>query len=133
MNTRLFPRFAAATVLAVLPAVSAALDFEITPAVQAELDRQKAAIAVWAADPIVVKAVQEQNKKGPIAGMDKAKWKSTRRSDPLVKEFQTNPAGAFLHSRMRASVCGENLELYPRRGREARRSVYDGQALAGQA
>ena len=103
MKARYASNYLVVAALAALPTVSFALDFEITSTVQAELDRQKSVIAGWAADPIVVKAVQEQNKKGPIAGMDKAKWKGTRRSDPIVKGFQTNPAGKFLRSKMRAS------------------------------
>jgi hypothetical protein len=88
---------------AALPAVSIAIDFQITPAVQAELDREKTVVAGWAADPVIVKAVQEQNRKGPIAGMDNAKWKGMRRSDPLVKQFQKNAAGRFLQAMMRGS------------------------------
>jgi hypothetical protein len=68
----------------------------MTPAVQAELDRQKGVIASWAADPVVVTAVKEQNGRGPLAGMDNPKWKTTRRSDPMVKALQTNAAGALL-------------------------------------
>jgi len=35
--------------------------------------------------------------------MDNAKWKTTRRSDPIVKEFQTNPAGQFLKAKIEAT------------------------------
>lgn len=103
MKIHILTRYVAIAALAVVPTVSMAMDFEITPAVQAELDHQKTVIAGWAADPIVVKAVKEQNSKGPIAGMDKPTWKKTRRSDPLVEQFQKNAAGAFLRSKMRAS------------------------------
>ena len=95
--------YTAIAAMAALPTVSAAVDFEITPAVQAELDREKAIVAGWAADPTIVKAVEEQNRKGPIADMDKSKWKATRRSDPIVKQFQDNPAGRFLRAKMRES------------------------------
>lgn len=103
MQARRVPYYAIIAALAALPAVSAALDFKITPAVQAELDREKAVIATWAADPVIVKAVEEQNLKGPLPGMDNAKWKGTMRSDPVVKQFQNNPAGRFLRQKMRAS------------------------------
>src|SRR4051794_27981291 len=53
-------------------AVAHAAHFEITPAIQAELDRQKAVVAIWAAEQTVVQLVLEQNSKGPIAGMDNA-------------------------------------------------------------
>ena len=73
--------------------------FEITPAVQKELDRHIEIVKGWAADPVIVKAVLAQNEKGPIAGMDNAKWKTVRRSDDLVKGFQSNPAGQFLKTK----------------------------------
>lgn len=77
-----------------------AAKFAITPPMQATLDKQKVAIADWASNPVIVKAVQVQNKKGPIAGMDNSKWKATRRSDPLIAELQSNEAGMFLKSKL---------------------------------
>ena len=76
---------------------------EITPAVQKELDKHVEVVKGWAANPTVVKAVEAQNAKGPIAGMDNAKWKSVRRSDDLVKGFQTCDAGKFLKAKADAS------------------------------
>jgi hypothetical protein len=84
-------------------AVAQAANFEITPTIQAELDRQKAVITTWAAEPMVVQSVLEQNSKGPIAGMDNTKWKTLRRSDPEVKAFQSNPAGQFLKEKVTGS------------------------------
>jgi hypothetical protein len=92
------------TTLVVAPPTALAASFDMTPALQAELDRQKAMVASWAADPVLVAAVREQNGKGPIAEMDSGKWKSTRRSDPLVKAFQANPAGQALRARLEASA-----------------------------
>jgi hypothetical protein len=80
---------------------AAALD--LTPAVQAELDKQKAALVTWAADPVIVAAVKEQNGKGPIAGMDNAKWKATRRSDAVVQAMVKSPAGEFLKKKIETS------------------------------
>lgn len=77
-----------------------AAKFDITPPIQAALDKQKSVIATWASDPIVVKAVQAQNAKGPLAGMDNPKWKATRRSDALITEFQSNAASALLKSKI---------------------------------
>jgi hypothetical protein len=77
--------------------------FDLTPAVQAELDKQKTIIAGWAADPVIVKAVKEQNGKGPISGMDNPKWKTTRRSDPVVRALQDCAAGRFLKGKVEAS------------------------------
>ena len=93
--------FAALAIL--LGAAAAQAAFEITPAIQAELDRQKRIVAGWAADPVIVKAVVEQNARGPLPGMDNAKWKVLRRSDPIVRVFQSNAAGQFLRAKMEAS------------------------------
>ena len=81
-------------------AVTAHAAFEMTPAVQAELDKQKTIAASWAANPVIVSAVVEQNRKGPIPGMDNAKWKMTRRSDPIVTAFQNNSAGQLLKAKL---------------------------------
>lgn len=83
-------------VLAGLLASATWAAFEITPAVQRELDRHVERVRAWAADPVIVKAVIAQNEKGPIAGMDNLKWKALRRSDALVRDFQSNPAGEYL-------------------------------------
>ncbi|MBI3636798.1 MAG: hypothetical protein HY216_11420, partial [Candidatus Rokubacteria bacterium] len=90
----------AAAVLLVPMAVQA---FDITPAVQAELDKQKSALEKVAADPVLVGAVKEQNAKGPIAGMDNAKWKTLRRSDPVVQAFANHPAGQLIKKKIDAS------------------------------
>jgi hypothetical protein len=89
--------------LFLITVVPRAAGFEMTPAAQAELDKMKTLVAGWAADPVIVKAVVLQNTKGPIEGIDNAKWKIMRRSDPLVKEFQSNPAGLLLKSKLDGS------------------------------
>ena len=91
----------ASLVLLATAAPVAALD--LTPAVQAELDRLKQTAAEWAADPLIVGAVKAQNGKGPVAGMDNAKWKSIRRSDPTIQAFVQSPAGQFLKAKIQAS------------------------------
>ncbi len=73
-------------------------EFMMTPAIQSQLDKQKTLIATWAANPIVVQAVEKQNQIGPLPGMDNAKWKLIRRSDALINEFQTNAAAQYLKS-----------------------------------
>jgi hypothetical protein len=95
-----------ATVLigfAFLAAVGAEAASEMTAAIQAELDKQKAIAAAWAASPVIVNAVLEQNRRGPLAGMDNAKWKITRRSDPTVTALQANAAGQFLKTKLNES------------------------------
>jgi hypothetical protein len=89
-----------ALVLALAAITAAAAEFQITPAVQSELDKQKTIIAGWAANPTLVNAVAEQNRRGPVAGMDNPKWKITRRSDPTVVVFQNNAAGQFLRGQL---------------------------------
>ena len=95
------------------PATGLAQGFQITPGVQAELDKKKEAVTRWAADPVIVAAVKEQNGKGPIAGMDNPAWKTTRRSDPVVKGFQANAAGQYLKGRVQDS-SGEFAEAFLR-------------------
>jgi hypothetical protein len=96
-----------AVAVVVLIAGVAWAGFELTPAVQKEIDKSVDAVKVWAASPVVVKAVIAQNGKGPIAGMDNAKWKTVRRSDDLVKGFQGCEAGQFLKQKV-----AESSELY---------------------
>jgi len=96
-------RCIALAVVAFLPVVALASSFEITPSVQVELEKQTKALATWAADPVVVAAVKEQNAKGPIAGMDNGKWKAVRRSDPMVQGLAGNAAGQFLRKKIESS------------------------------
>ncbi|MFB3818188.1 MAG: hypothetical protein ACE147_11030 [Candidatus Methylomirabilales bacterium] len=100
MRVRLLGPLAAAALALAATATHAQRAFEISPAVQAEIDRQKSVIAAWAASPEVVSAVREQNARGPIPGMDNAKWKATRRADLTVRGFQMNPAGRFLKRKL---------------------------------
>jgi len=93
-------------VIGLILAVMAAQAFDMTPAAQAEIDRQKAAVVSWAAHPVVVAAVRDQNSRGPIAGMDNAKWKSVLRSDPIVQRLATSPAARFLQARIEGSGGG---------------------------
>jgi hypothetical protein len=76
---------------------------DITPDVQQEIERQIEVVKSWAADPAVVQAVVAHNDKGPLAGMDNAKWKTVRRSEALVKAFQSNPAALYLQQQVKAS------------------------------
>ncbi|MBP8301693.1 MAG: hypothetical protein KA020_15090 [Planctomycetes bacterium] len=100
-------RIAAALVCTFLATTAIAQEpekkFEITPAVQAQLDVWKKTVAEWAADPKVVAAVEEQNKKGPLEGMDNKKWKALRRRSPEVEAYQTNVAAKQLAEKSKAS------------------------------
>ena len=74
--------------------------FEVMENVQEKITWQVWNANGWAASPIVVEAVLAQNKKGPIAGMDNAKWKTVPESDALVKGFINNEAGKFLQAEL---------------------------------
>lgn len=100
---KIVDKIVAGLFVAILPIAALASSFEMTPAVQAELDKQKQVVAGWAADPVIVGAVKEHNAKGPIPGMDNPKWKTTRRSDDVVKAFQASEAGRLLKSKLDAS------------------------------
>lgn len=43
----------------------------------------------------MVSAAKEANAKGPIAGMNNAKWDELTDTDPVVTEMQTSPAGLY--------------------------------------
>jgi hypothetical protein len=93
--------FAAA--LAALGLAGPAPASEITASMQKELTRQAESIKALAANPAVVKAVLDQNQKGPIEGMTNEKWKAVRRSDDLVRDFVKNDAGKVLVQKVEAS------------------------------
>lgn len=77
--------------------------FEITPAVQQQIDGWKKTVAEWTVDPKVMAAVVDQNKKGPLEGMDNKKWKTLRRRSPEVDVFTTNDAAKQLEAKSKAT------------------------------
>jgi hypothetical protein len=89
-----------AIVLLVAPLSWAASVFEVMEDIQEQITWQVWNANGWAASPIVVEAVLAQNKKGPIAGMDNAKWKTVPESDALVKGFIDNETGKFLQAEL---------------------------------
>lgn len=103
MNRIRKPLMLAALSFALMANHADAAKMEITPAIQGALDKQKTVVTAWAADPVIVKAVKEQNAKGPIAGMDNPTWKSMRRSDPQIEAFQNNEAGKWLKEKADAT------------------------------
>ncbi len=104
MKLRFIDKCVAVAVVGLLPVLALAANFEMTAGVQAELDKQKQVVAGWAGDPVIVGAVKEQNAKGPLAGMDNPKWKTTRRSDATVKGFQASAAGQYLKAKLDGSA-----------------------------
>jgi hypothetical protein len=75
----------------------------ITPAAQQQLDAWRATAIAWAADKVVVAAVLEQNRKGPLEGMDNKKWKTLRRRSAEIEAFTTNAAAKVLAANAAAS------------------------------
>jgi hypothetical protein len=71
---------------------------EVDAAMQAKIDAQIKVIQTWAADPAVVKAVQDHNANLPPdqAAMTQDKWKALTVLDPFVRTFTKNDAALFL-------------------------------------
>ena len=89
-----------AVVVLVANAGWAASCFEVMEEVQTRISWQVWNADGWAANPIVVEAVLAQNKKGPIPGMDNAKWKTVPDSDAIVQGFIKNDVAKFLMAEM---------------------------------
>lgn len=73
----------------------------LAPEIQAKIDARIAALATWAADPIIVAAVRTQNTTPPadFAGVTQEKWRAFTVLDPFVRSFTKNAAGQFLKSK----------------------------------
>ena len=78
----------------------AASCFEVMEEVQTRISWQVWNADGWAANPVVVEAVLAQNAKGPIPGMDNAKWKTVPESDAIVQGFINNETAKFLKAEM---------------------------------
>lgn len=81
---------------------------DVTPKMQPKIDSYKKQAAVWAMDPVIVKAVKESNAQGPIPMLGNAKWRELKESDPIVKGLVDNPAGQRLTKWMNADPKGIN-------------------------
>ena len=73
----------------------------LEPALQAKIDAQIKVISTWAADPVLVKAVQAQNASTPAeyASMSQEKWKELKVLDPFVRAFTKNEVAMFLKAK----------------------------------
>lgn len=80
----------------------------ITPKMQPNIDQYKRQAALWANDFTIVQAVKEANAKGPIAGLDNAKWRKLKEADPLVQGFIASPSGELLTQWMEDDIRGIN-------------------------
>jgi len=70
--------------------------FEVMEDIQEKITWQVWNAKGMAASPMVVEAVLAQNKKGPLPGMDNAKWKTVPESDAIVQGFINNEAAKFI-------------------------------------
>jgi hypothetical protein len=72
---------------------------DISALMQNKIDKYKKQAAIWAADPMLVKAIKEANANGSIAGMGNSKWRELKETDPIVQAFITfrkqEPARGF--------------------------------------
>ena len=82
------------------PPDRAASVFKVMEVIQTRISWQVWNADGWAANPVVVEAVLAQNAKGPIPGMDNAKWKSVPEKDAIVQGFINNEVGKFLKAEM---------------------------------
>ena len=79
---------------------------EITLKMTQKIEAYKRKAVEWAANPTIIKAVQESNAKGPI--MANAKWRELKETDPIVEGFITSPTGQLLTQWMNADAKGIN-------------------------
>lgn len=80
----------------------------ITLKMQPNIDQYKRQATLWATEFMIVQAVKEANAKGPIAGLDNAKWRKLKEADPVVQSFITSPSGEQLTRWMEDDTRGIN-------------------------
>jgi hypothetical protein len=68
----------------------------ITPEIRTALDAKKSQLVRWAAEPVLVAAVREQNARGPLSDLTNRLWARMTPGDPIVRAFETNAAGQWL-------------------------------------
>lgn len=82
--------------------VAAPLDADV----QKKVDAMVGTIKQWAADPVIVNAVKDQNANpgAEIKSMTQDKWKAASVLDPTIRGFTKNAVGTFLKSKKTAVV-----------------------------
>ena len=88
------------------PADPSPFQFELTPHMVKELEAWQKRARKWAADPIVVRAVQDANKAGPLRGMSDKDWKKLDAKDRRVLDGIVHPAAVQL--RKRSEIAGRS-------------------------
>ena len=74
--------------------------FEVMKDIQEQITFQTWSAQGLAASPAIVNAVLAQNQKGPIPGMDNAKWKTVPENDAIVQGFIKNEAADAIRAMM---------------------------------
>lgn len=85
---------------------------DLTPEAQKKVDAVIKEAQQWASDPIIVKAVKDQNEKGlpaAYADMTQEKWNGLSILDPLVRDFTKNAATDFLKTKKTDAITATNL------------------------
>lgn len=75
----------------------------VPPAVQTQVEDWQRRAAALAAEAELIDATAVQNRRGPIPGMDNARWKALRRRSPEVQAFQESVAGKRLAAWLKES------------------------------
>lgn len=86
------------------PMLLAAFTLQASPAladlpadIAAKVENYKKKLVVWAADPVIIKAVKEANAKGGlIPGMTNGKWDELAENDPQVTATLVTPASKLV-------------------------------------
>ena len=73
----------------------------LDPAAQTKLNDKVKAAQAWAADPVIINAVQAHNATPPLdaVAMTQEKWKAASILEPFLRSFTKNPAAEFLKSK----------------------------------
>ncbi len=74
--------------------------FKTMEAIQEQVTFQTWSAQGLADSPAIVNAVLVQNQKGPIPGLDNAKWKTVPENDPIVQGFIKNEAADAIREMM---------------------------------
>ena len=68
----------------------------LAPSIKAKVDVYLKKLVVWAADPLIVEAVKDSNKRGGIANMENAKWDELGDNDPLLMWLNLSDEGKLI-------------------------------------
>ena len=101
---RTLKRFILAVSIILLNGAARADDLDLETAAKVEVKVKQ--IQTWAADPVIVQAVQAQNENRPaeMRSMNQQTWKSLSILDPTVRKFTKNAVGQFLKSKKDGTV-----------------------------